>query len=130
MSSPEIFDEHGLPAGYRFRPEYEIAPRQAQEVIGCGEALLVDCRTPEEHATAKIAGSLLIPLAELEQRFEEIQEALEDAPDRPVVVYCHHGMRSLRATTFLQAKGIPQALSLAGGIDLWSQVMDPGIPRY
>jgi rhodanese-related sulfurtransferase len=122
--------EDGLPTGYRLRPDYEIAPRPAQQLIARGEALLLDCRTPEEHAVARIAGSLLIPLAELERRFEEVCEAIEDDPHRPVVVYCHHGMRSLRVATFLQAKGIAQARSLAGGIDLWSQAIEPSIPRY
>jgi rhodanese-related sulfurtransferase len=130
VTSPGPFNEQGLPPSYRLRPEYEIAPKAAEELIRLGEAFLLDCRTPEEHQQARLPGSILIPLSELEQRFDEVAQAVEDHPDRPVVVYCHHGVRSMRATTFLQAKGIAAARSLAGGIDLWSQAIDPAIPRY
>ena len=89
-------------------------------------ALLLDCRTPEEHATARIAGAVLISMQELPTRLAEI-EAWRDAP---IVVHCHHGMRSLRVARWLREQGFAQAQSMAGGIDAWSETIDPTVPRY
>ena len=50
--------------------------------------------------------------------------------DRPLVAYCHHGIRSLRAVHFLREHDFPEALSLQGGIDAWSRAIDPSVPRY
>ena len=52
----------------------------------------------------------------------------DDSP--PVVIYCHHGMRSLQATQFLRQRGMAKVWSLAGGIDAWSREINPGVPRY
>jgi rhodanese-related sulfurtransferase len=85
---------------------------------------LIDCREPDEWALCRIEGATLIPLSQFAER---ALPAL--SPDRPVVVYCHHGMRSLRATQWLRHKGV-NAWSLAGGIDAWSEVIDEDVPRY
>ena len=55
---------------------------------------------------------------------------LAHAKERPLIVYCHHGMRSMRATLWLRQQGFDQAQSLRGGIDLWSELVDPSVPRY
>ena len=65
-----------------------------------------------------------LPLHDLEKRFEELPR-----DKKPLIVYCHHGVRSLYATQFLKYHGY-DALSLAGGIDLWSLEIDPTVPRY
>ncbi|MFM8378622.1 MAG: rhodanese-like domain-containing protein [Planctomycetia bacterium] len=88
--------------------------------------LLLDCRTPEEHATAKIAGSLLLPMQELPERVVEI----EAWRDKPIIVHCHHGMRSLRVAKWLREQGFTLAQSMQGGIDAWSTDVDPSVPRY
>jgi rhodanese-related sulfurtransferase len=88
--------------------------------------LLLDCREPEEHAIAKIAGAVLIPMQEIPQRLAE----LEPWRDMPIVVHCHHGVRSLRVTKFLRDKGFAQAQSMKGGIEAWSVEVDPTVPRY
>ena len=88
--------------------------------------LVLDCRTAEEHAIAKIEGSVLIPMQELAERLSE----LEPWRDSPIIVHCHHGVRSLRVTHFLREKGFPQAQSMKGGIDAWSVEVDPSVPRY
>jgi rhodanese-related sulfurtransferase len=85
---------------------------------------LLDVRTPQEAAIAGLPGSVLIPLSELPMRFAELPQ------DRPLVAYCHHGMRSESAARFLEAQGFPEVGNLAGGIDAWSQTIDPGVPRY
>ncbi len=93
----------------------------------CGEPLtLIDVRQPEEYALARISGGVLIPMMELPVRLGEIQ------PDdgTPVVVYCHHGVRSLKAAYFLAQSGLEHVASLDGGIEAWSVLVDPGVPRY
>ncbi len=88
--------------------------------------LLLDCREPDEYATAKIAGAELIPMSALQQRVTE----LEPHRDRRIVVHCHHGGRSLRVANWLRQQGYAQAQSMAGGIDRWSLEIDPTVPRY
>ena len=91
--------------------------------------LLLDCRRPEEFQAARIEGAVLIPLQELERRADEL-EGDEGGKDRPIIVHCHHGQRSLRAAAMLRAMGFANVKSMAGGIDLWSQDVDRGVARY
>ncbi len=88
--------------------------------------LLLDCREPNEHATAKIEGSSLIPMQQIPDRLEE----LKSHQDSRIVVHCHHGGRSLRVTQWLQSQGFTQVQNMTGGIDAWSQQIDPAVPRY
>jgi len=88
--------------------------------------LLLDCREPDEHATARIAGSTLIPMSQLMDRVGE----LADYRDREIVVHCHHGGRSLRVTHWLRNQGFTKVSNLTGGIDAWSQEVDSSVPRY
>ncbi|MEO0965383.1 MAG: rhodanese-like domain-containing protein, partial [Planctomycetota bacterium] len=87
---------------------------------------LLDCRTPGEHEVASIEAALLIPMNELPARVAELAEL----KDRPVVVHCHLGGRSLKVTQFLRGQGFTDVKSLAGGIDAWSRSIDPDVPRY
>jgi rhodanese-related sulfurtransferase len=105
----------------------QIEPRQLAEQMAAGAVVyLVDVRQPWEHETAALPGSLLIPLGELMARAGEVRP-----PDGAlVVVYCHHGIRSLHGADFLQRLGLANVASLAGGIDAWSLEVDPGVPRY
>jgi rhodanese-related sulfurtransferase len=103
----------------------QIQPTELQALLDSGRpVVLLDVRQPEEHAFCALPGSVLIPLGELMVRVEEVQP--EGAL---VVVYCHHGVRSLSGAAILQRAGI-EAASLAGGIDRWSQTVDPSVPRY
>ena len=88
--------------------------------------VLLDVRQPEEHELASIPGSILIPLGELQHRADE----LEPLRDRDIVVYCHHGIRSLNAIRFLRHIGFEKLWNLAGGIDRWSTEVDPKVTRY
>jgi len=85
--------------------------------------LLLDVRFKEEKNIADIGGTL-IPLPELERRWRELPD-----DQGPIVVYCHHGVRSMNATQFLINKGV-EAISLAGGIDAWSREIDPTVALY
>lgn len=91
-----------------------------------GECLLLDCRTPEEYATARIAGAMLVPMQELPERLGEI----EAWRARHIFVHCHHGVRSLRVTHWLRERGFPAVTSMQGGIDAWSTDVDPNVPKY
>ena len=84
---------------------------------------LLDVRQPEEYETARIEGAVLIPLAELPGRLSELPK------DRPLVVMCHHGMRSAHAVHHLREAGF-DAHNLSGGIDSWSRDIDPAVPTY
>jgi rhodanese-related sulfurtransferase len=103
----------------------QIQPAELKKMLDAGApVLLVDVRQPEEHAYCALPGSVLIPLGELMARVEEVR------PDgAAVVVYCHHGVRSLSGAAILHRAGI-EAVSLAGGIDRWSLTVDPNVPRY
>ena len=97
------------------------ALQEAQE-----EFLFLDCRQPDEYETARIDGTVLIPMGELQDRISE----LDPYRDGRIVVHCHHGGRSLRVTQWLRNQGFDQTQNLTGGIDAWSQAIDPSIPRY
>ncbi|MEP6654947.1 MAG: rhodanese-like domain-containing protein [Myxococcales bacterium] len=88
--------------------------------------ILLDVRQPWEHEMARLPDSLLIPLPELGDRAAEVAPPAGTL----VVAYCHHGVRSLGAAAFLEAHGVNDVASLAGGIDAWSRHIDPAIPRY
>ncbi len=87
---------------------------------------LVDCREAEEHATASIAGSALLPMSEIQGRVTEI----EPHRDRHVVVHCHLGGRSMQVTQWLREQGFDRVQSMAGGIAAWSEEIDPSVPTY
>ena len=111
-------------------PSIEIAASDAaarlRHASSSGAPLLLDCRTPEEHATAKIAGATLLPMQELPERVAEIAAWR----DKPIIVHCHHGMRSLRVAKWLREQGFSLAQSMQGGIDAWSTDVDPTVPKY
>ena len=112
----------------RIDPEWEVAPHEAKSMLDdpAQAVVLIDCRTPEEHELVRIEGALLAPLGELSSRIEGLREHESST----VIVYCHHGRRSLQATAVLRRAGFENVRSLAGGIDLWSRTIDPGLPRY
>lgn len=105
----------------------EVNCTQVQTKHAAGTPFLfLDCREPDEYATAKIAGTTLLPMSQLADRVAE----LEPHRTGEIVVHCHHGGRSLRVAMWLRNQGFPQVSSLTGGIDAWSQQIDPSIPRY
>ncbi|WP_146519747.1 rhodanese-like domain-containing protein [Stieleria varia] len=88
--------------------------------------LLLDVRQPDEYETARIDGSMLLPMGELGERIGE----LEEHKDRHIVVHCHHGGRSLHVTQALRQAGYTNVQNMAGGIDAWSLEIDDSVPRY
>jgi adenylyltransferase/sulfurtransferase len=94
-------------------------------MLARGEKLLfVDVREKWEYDTTHIEGSVLIPLREIPANLARLEAASE------LVLFCHHGMRSLDAAAWLRSQGVDGARSMAGGIDRWSAEIDPNVPRY
>jgi rhodanese-related sulfurtransferase len=105
----------------------QMRPETLAKKLATGEPVyLLDVREPWEHAHCRLPESVLIPLGELPEHIADV----EPAPGATVVVYCHHGIRSLSGAAILEANGIPEAYSLAGGIEAWSVHVDPSVPRY
>ena len=105
----------------------EIDCQSVKTALNSGQDLvLIDCREADEYATAKIEGARLVPMSEIQHRLGE----LEPHRNGRIVIHCHHGGRSLRVAGWLRQQGFAQAQSMAGGIDQWSQEIDPSVPRY
>ncbi len=104
----------------------EVSARAAARWLrGAEPPRLIDCREAEEHAFCALPGAELIPLS----RFAAVVESLPDK-SQPLLIYCHHGVRSGQAAHFLEQQGYKNVSNLTGGIDAWSREVDPAIPRY
>ena|SRR5487761_175112 len=103
----------------------EITPSEVKQQLDLGESLFfVDVREPWEHQLCNIEGSKLIPLGQIASSLSELERA------DSVVLFCHSGRRSMDAAVWLRSQGFTGARSMAGGIDRWSQEIDPRVPRY
>lgn len=103
----------------------EITPREAKERLDLGQTALLDVREDWEVAHCKIAGCVHIPLGKVRQMASESLD-----PGAEIIVYCHHGTRSLMAANLLRALGFERVSNLTGGIDAWSVQVDASVPRY
>ncbi|MBX3468287.1 MAG: hypothetical protein KF878_15560 [Planctomycetes bacterium] len=103
-----------------------MTPTELQRALAQPEPpVVLDVRQPEELALARLEGVLHVPMGEIPGRVDDLPR------DRPLVVMCHHGVRSAHVVAFLrQAHGFEQVENLEGGIDAWSCDVDPGVPRY
>jgi adenylyltransferase/sulfurtransferase len=118
----------GIPAAGS-APAEGSAPLIAPEALAAAlkaddPPLLIDVREPEEWAIAHLPGAHLIPKGELPERVDEITRA------REVVLYCRSGARSAQAARLLLYLGFNHVRSLDGGINAWSQRVDPSVPQY
>jgi rhodanese-related sulfurtransferase len=104
----------------------EISVQDVKRRLDAGEKLcLIDVREPQEFAIARIEGSELIPMRTIPGELARLQSA-----DAPLVVFCHHGVRSLNVVQWLRGQGVENCQSMAGGIEAWSLLIDPAVPRY
>ena len=87
---------------------------------------LLDVREEDELAVCRLNGAQHIPMLQL---FAGLQ-APRAEPQTEVVVFCHHGERSLEAARYLRLNGFARARSLAGGLEAWANDVDPSMPRY
>jgi len=106
----------------------EVQPADVKRRLDAGEKLhLIDVREPHEYAQARIEGAELIPMRTVPA---ELQSLDARADEGPLIVYCHHGVRSLNVVSWLREQGIEACQSMSGGIDAWSLTVDPRVPRY
>lgn len=106
----------------------EVTPVDVQTRIDAGEKLfLIDVREPFEFAIAKIEGAILTPMRAVPGELKTLKACADEGP---LMVFCHHGVRSLNVVNWLRNQGVEACQSISGGIDLWSTTVDPSIPRY
>lgn len=90
--------------------------------------LVLDVREPWELQTACIATNnlelLTIPMGTVPAHLSHLNS------ERPIACLCHHGVRSLRVAAFLEQQGFQHVANISGGIDAWSQTVDPSVPQY
>jgi len=109
-------------------PTVEIPPSEVKRRLDSGEILhLIDVREPFEHAQSSIAGSELVPMRSVPAALGQLQSRSQEAP---LIVFCHHGVRSLNVVSWLREQGIENCQSMSGGIDAWSVEIDTAVPRY
>jgi sulfur-carrier protein adenylyltransferase/sulfurtransferase len=103
----------------------EMSPNELKRRMDAGEPFeLIDVREPFEYEIARIDGAKLIPLGEITERLDEL------SGKQPIVVHCHSGKRSEQAARLLQQRGFANVYNLEGGIDAWSDQVDPGVAKY
>ena len=104
----------------------EITATELKQRLDRGDDIqLIDVRQPDEYAFAKIEGAKLIPLGEVVQRMDELDDS------RETVIHCKMGGRSAKAIELLTRAGFKGKMSnLKGGITAWSNEVDPKVPKY
>ena len=88
------------------------------------DAVLLDVREDSELAICKIEGALHIPMGKLLEQSGTLPK------DRPIIVFCHHGMRSMNVVRYLEAQGFDKVTSMRGGIHAWANDVDPSTRQY
>lgn len=108
-------------------PQWEVLP---EELVALREAAhpprVIDCREEMEWHICRIEGAELLPMSSLA---EQAAQKLLDK-DQHLIIYCHHGMRSMHVVHWLREKGWENAQSLHGGIELWAEMVEPDMRRY
>ena len=105
--------------------DLEITPSEVKARLARGDKFLfVDVREKWEYETSRIEGAVLIPLREIPEKLAALAKAGE------IVLFCHHGVRSLDAAAWLHSQGVEKARSMSGGIERWATEIDPSVPRY
>lgn len=113
----------------------DLEPRCLQSESNLGKPItLLDVREPFERAIATIpitenVREIAIPMREIAAHLAELRSMMASSTG-PLVVYCHHGVRSLMAAQWLAAQGLSNVYNLAGGIDAYSRDVDTTVPRY
>jgi rhodanese-related sulfurtransferase len=106
----------------------ELSARDVKRLLDAGETLhLIDVREPNEFAISKIENATLVPMRSVPS---ELQDLEAKAATGPVILFCHHGVRSLHVVYWLREQGLENCASMSGGIDAWSATVDPSVPRY
>jgi len=111
--------------GERVSEEYQITVQALKDTIeNDGHVVLLDVREPMEWEIARLEDAVLMPVAQVAARVNELSTADD------IVVYCKSGIRSARITNFLRELGFRKVKNLVGGIDAWAEFIDPDMPTY
>lgn len=105
----------------------QMSPRELADWLADEQRpkpVLLDVREPVEFDICRIEGSVLMPMASVPARQQELD------PDADIVVICHHGGRSAQVCMFLERQGFPRVVNLAGGVAGWAAQVDPAMPQY
>jgi rhodanese-related sulfurtransferase len=106
--------------------DFEISAGQVKTMRKQGGTFtLLDVREPWELEKASLEGSKNIPMGDVPTRAHQ-----ELDPEEHIVVFCHHGVRSLTVTNWLRQQGFEKVQSMRGGIDGWARTVDPKVPLY
>jgi len=106
--------------------DFQIPAEDVKAALDTGEKLrLLDVREPWEHEVSRISGSILMPMGDVPGRAHQ-----ELDPDERIIVFCHHGVRSMHVVKWLREQGFENSQSMSGGIDRWARIVDPKIPVY
>jgi rhodanese-related sulfurtransferase len=93
--------------------------------------IMLDVREPWEFETARIDGSVNVPMSKLSMRVSDVLAMSNElGSDASVIVICHHGVRSMACAQYLAGQGVQGLVNLRGGIDAWSTSIDTSVPRY
>ena len=102
-----------------------LSPAQIRDALATrADVMLVDVREPAEFAITHIDGATLVPMQTIPQQLASLPR------DKEIILHCHHGMRSEMAGNFLLAQGFPRVSHMVGGIDRWSDEIDPTVAKY
>jgi len=122
----------GIPSAAEAEAENVALEIPAEEVKlkldGSGKFTLVDVREPSEYDICRIDGSVLIPLGLIEEMKPKNLNGL--SPNDEIILHCKAGVRSLKAVKALKKMGFENVKSMAGGIEAWSDNIDPSVPKY
>ena len=102
----------------------EISAKEAAKLLNDDSTVLLDVREDDELMICQIEGALHIPM-------RDIPNCVEDLPrNKQLIIFCHHGMRSLNVCQFLEARGFTNTLNMTGGMHAWSIEVDSNMRRY
>ena len=106
----------------------EVNPEEVRQRLSAGEKLfLIDVREPNEFQQARLDHAELVPMRTVPASLQQLEAKADEGA---LIVFCHHGVRSLQVVNWLREQGVSACQSMAGGIDRWSREIDPSIPRY
>lgn len=102
----------------------QISAKDAAKILKEDKtARLLDVRDEEEYRLAHIEGALLVNQT-------NFQQIMQWPKDTTILIHCHHGIRSMDAASYMIGHGFTNVRSVSGGIESWSQDVDPSVPRY
>lgn len=109
----------------RHMPFKEATPREIKQRLDAGEDLvLIDVREPDEMMIAAIDGAQEYPMSQARTWIDALPK------DRELVIFCHHGGRSMQVAMALAQRGHTNLTNMTGGINAWSDEVDPTVPKY